>query len=70
MSWHCLICGSSLDCNGLMDIYHIGGGIPKRVCIHLTCLANKIKTEAPEFADELWEKENDNIPETDTKRKE
>ncbi len=43
MSWHCLICGGSKNCNGLIEVYHIGGGIPTRSTIHLRCLAKAIE---------------------------
>jgi len=48
MSWHCLICGSSENCNGLIEVFHIGGGIPSRSTIHLRCLANALHTATDE----------------------
>jgi hypothetical protein len=64
MSWHCLYCGNSEDCNGLVELFDIRGGIPKRLCCHLSCFVKSlpdydsvsdVKEEIMDWDRELYE---------------
>ena len=63
MSWHCLICGSSEQCNGEMSVRHIGGGLTHHVVLHLKCLGEaikKVQANSTDFPDEIIELEKEN----------